>query len=200
MSAISDYGSLLIDACEYAGRNDVAHIFSRFVGLAEAKFNRLLRVGDMEKTADLVLTDGNADLPDDFLEVRSILAPNGSTLSAWSLTELQDRYRGFSGYPSGYAVVGNVLQARPAGSATLPMSYYAKIPPLTPAAPTNWLLEKAPDAYLYGVVEEIGIFGQNAELVAGARALKQDAIRGLKLNDERSRWANSQFVVGAYTP
>lgn len=200
MSAISDYGSLLIDACEYAGRNDVAHIFARFVGLAEAKFNRMLRVGDMEKTADLVLIDGNADLPDDFLEVRSILAPNGSTLSAWSLTELQDRYRGFSGYPSGYAVVGNVLQARPAGSATLPMSYYAKIPPLTPAAPTNWLLEKAPDAYLYGVVEEIGIFGQNAELVAGARALKQDAIRGLKLTDERSRWANSQFVVGAFTP
>ena len=177
MPAISDYGSLLIDACEYAGRNDVAHIFARFVGLAEAKFNRLLRVGDMEKTADLVLTDGNADLPDDFLEVRSILAPNGSTLSAWSLTELQDRYRGFSGYPSGYAVVGNVLQARPAGSATLPLSYYAKIPPLTPTAPTNWLLDKAPDAYLYGIVEEIGIFGQNAELVTGARALKQDAIR-----------------------
>lgn len=200
MSAISDYGSLLIDACEYAGRNDVAHLFARFVGLAEAKFNRQLRVGEMEKAADLVLVDGDADLPDDFLEVRSLLAPNAMPLSAWSLTQLQDRFRGYSGYPAGYAVVGNVLQSRPAGSATLKLSYYAKIPPLTPSNPTNWLLEKAPDVYLYGVVEEIGIFGGDAEKATGARALKQEAIKGLKLDDERARWGNGQFMMGTFTP
>lgn len=200
MSAISDYGSLLVDACEYAGRNDVAHLFARFVALAEAKINRRLRVRDMEKSADLVLVDGNADLPADFLEVRLLVAPNGAPMSARSLIELQERYRGSSGYPSGYAIVGNVLQSRPAGSATLAMDYYAKIPPLTPDAPTNWLLDKAPDIYLYGVVEEIGIFSKDAALVAAARSEKADAIRGLKRDDERARWGNGQFVVGGFTP
>ncbi|MDG3577125.1 hypothetical protein P7F60_12050 [Rhizobium sp. YJ-22] len=200
MSTISDYGSLLIDACEYAGRNDVAHLFARFVGLCEAKLNRKLRIADMEKVSDIVLTDGNADLPADFLEVRQMTAPNGLPLSAWSLTELQERYRGFSGYPAGYAVVGNQLQARPANGATLSLIYYAKIPPLTPAAPTNWLLEKAPDVYLYGIVEEIAIYGADVDKATAARALKDDAIKGLKLTDERSRWANGQFVIGAFTP
>lgn len=200
MSAIPDYGSLLIDAGEYAGRNDFAHVFPRLVGLAEAKFNRLLRVGDMEKSADLVLVDGNADLPADFIEVRTLQAPNNKPLSAWSLTELENRFRGYSGYPAGYTVVGTQLRSRPAGSSTLKLTYYARIPSLTPSNPTNWLLERAPDVYLYGLVEEIAIFGGDAEKATAARSLKMEAIKGVKLDDERARWGNGQFVIGAFTP
>lgn len=113
MSAISDYASLLIDAGEYAGANDIANVFPRLVALAEAKFNRVLRVAEMETVGTVTLIDGNADLPADFLEARLVTAPDGSGLSAWSLSELNRRFGTYGGIPAGYSVVGGAIRVRP---------------------------------------------------------------------------------------
>lgn len=198
--AISDYFSLLIDAGEYAGRNDIANVFPRFVGLAEAKLNRILRVGHMETSGTVVLTDGNGDLPEDFLEARLITTSDGRGLNAWSMGELNRRYASYGGVPAGYAVVGNVIRVRPTTSGSLTLDYYAKIPPLTAANPTNWLLELAPDVYLYALCEEIAIWERDANKVAASKSLKDTAILGLELMDERSRWGNAQVVVSGPTP
>lgn len=200
MSAISDYASLLVDAGEYSGRDDIAHLFPRFVGLAEAKFNRVLRLAEMETSGTIVLTNGNGPLPADFLEARLVTGPDGYGLNAWSLTELDRRYQNYGGIPAGYAVVGNVIRVRPTTSGSLTLDYYATIPPLTVANPTNWLLQKAPDAYLYGLVEEIAIWERDAGKVANAQGLKVQALKGLNLQDERARWGNAQVVVGGLTP
>lgn len=200
MAAITDYASLLIDAGEYSGRDDIAHLFPRFVALAEAKMNRVLRIADMETVATVALTNGDGPLPADFLEAREVLTADGYTIGAWSLQALTNRYRNYGGYPQGYAVVGSSIMARPTSTGNLTMTYYAKIPPLTPANPTNWLLEKAPDAYLYALVEEIGIWAKNAELVGGARPLKENAMAGLTLADNRSRWGNGQVTLSGVTP
>lgn len=200
MVAITDYASLLIDAGEYSGRNDVAHLFPRFVGLAEAKINRVLRTADMEKAGTVVLTDGDGPLPDDFLEAREVLTPDGFTIGAWSLQALTDRYRSRGGYPQGYAVVGSTIMARPTTNGSLTMTYYARIPALSVANPTNWLLLKAPDAYLYALVEEIGIWGKDADAVGAARNMKEMALAGLTLADNRLRWGNGQVTLSGVTP
>lgn len=200
MSAIADYSSLLIDVGEYAGRNDIAHLFPRFIGLAEAKFNRVLRVADMETAGTVTLVDGDGDLPTDFLEAREVLTPMGCAISAWSLSALTAKFRNYGGYPQGYVVVGNVIKARPTTDGTLTLTYYASIPTLTPAAPTNWLLTKAPDVYLYALCEEIAIWQKDINAVGSVRPLKEQAMRGLALQDERSRWGNSQVVLGTITP
>lgn len=197
---ISDYASLLIDAGEYSDRDDVAHLFPRFVGLAEAKINRVLRVGEMETSAVVPIVEGDGDLPPDFLEARMILGPGGQGLSSWSLQELTRRYGKGGGYPRAYSVVGGVIRVRPVASGNITIDYYAKIPPLTMTNPTNWLLEKAPDAYLYAIVEEIGIWEKNAEKVANARSLKAAALLGLSLQDEGARWGNGQVIIGGPTP
>jgi hypothetical protein len=38
------------------------------------------------------------------------------------------------------------------------MVYYGKIPSLSDAAPSNWLLVKAPDVYLYGALTHAAPF------------------------------------------
>lgn len=200
MSAISDYASLLIDAGEYAGANDIAHVFPRLVALAEGKFNRVLRVAEMEEVMNLSLVDGSTDLPDDFLEARSVLGANGQALNAWSLQELSRRFGTHGGTPRGYAIVGNTLTARPTQTGTAIITYYAKIPALTAANPSNWLLQKAPDVYLYALVEEIAIWKKDPDGVAAGRGLKELAMKGLALQDERARWGNAQVVVAGYTP
>ncbi len=200
MSAISDYASLLVDAGEYAGRNDIAHMLPRFVGLAEAKFNRALRVSNMETVVTLTPVDGELTLPADYLEAREVRTQCGRQLHARSIQALSSRYGDCGGVPVGYAVVGNAMLIRPKSDQDITILYYAKIPPLTATNPTNWLLERAPDAYLYGLVEEIAIWERDVEKSMAAGGLRTRATAGLMLEDERARWGNSMVTIGGLTP
>ncbi|RDL51237.1 hypothetical protein BLJAPNOD_02369 [Ensifer sp. M14] len=200
MSAIADYASLLVDAGEYSGRNDIAHLFPRFLGLAELKLNRFLRVAEMEIVDTVAVTNGTGTLPVDFLEAREVKNANGASIRAVALQQLTESYMGRAGIPTGYAIVGSTINVRPVGDGNLTITYYGKIPPLTPANTTNWLLDKAADAYLYSLVEEIAIWERDVGKVGAAQQLKLLAISGLKIGDERSRWGNAQVVVGGPTP
>ncbi|MDW9814931.1 hypothetical protein GOB25_07590 [Sinorhizobium meliloti] len=197
---ISDYASLLVDAGEYSGREDIAHNFPRFLGLAELKLNRGLRVADMESTTTLTLSGGDASLPADFLEAREVKTSANVPIRAVSMQQLTSSYAGNSGTPTGYATVGGTLKARPVSDQTLTVTYYAKIPALTPAAPTNWLLTKAPDVYLYALVNEIAIWAKDVAAAQAAQQLMGLALSGLTIGDERTRWGNAQVVVGGVTP
>ncbi|EHK75201.1 hypothetical protein SM0020_24875 [Sinorhizobium meliloti CCNWSX0020] len=198
---ISDYASLLVDAGEYSGREDIAHNFPRFLGLAELKLNRGLRVADMEVTDEISLIDGDGTLPADFLEAREVKNTAGIPIRAVSLQQLTNSYMDRSGTgPCAYAIVGNTIKARPISDQDLTVTYYARIPALTRTNPTNWLLTKAPDVYLFALVNEIAIWAKDVDGASAAQQLLALAINGLKIEDERSRWGNAQLVVGGVTP
>ncbi|WP_331374701.1 phage adaptor protein [Sinorhizobium chiapasense] len=196
---ISDYASLLADAGDYSGRDDVAHLFPRFLALAELKLNRVMRVADMEKTATVPLAEGEGSLPAAFLEARQVLGADGRALRALPLQEFNSNGTS-AGAPIGYAIVGAAIRVRPKGGENIRLTYYAKIPPLTAEAPSNWLIEKAPDVYLYALVEEIAIWERDAAKAGAAEALKRQAMAGLGLADERLRWGNAEIVIGGLTP
>ncbi|KQX47604.1 MULTISPECIES: phage adaptor protein [unclassified Ensifer] len=198
--SIADYAALLVDAGEYSGRNDIAHLFPRFVGLAELKLNRALRVSEMEATVAISIIDGDAPLPADFLEARQVLTASGRPIRAMALQQLAASVPAGASAPLGYAVVGNRIRAFPPGSYGLTLTYYTRIPSLSAASPTNWLLQKAPDVYLYGIVEEIAIWERDAGKAGAAQQLKMAALGGLGVADERARWGDAQMAVGGMTP
>ncbi|WVT75232.1 hypothetical protein QM996_09170 [Sinorhizobium chiapasense] len=198
--SIADYAALLVDAGEYSGRNDIAHLFPRFIGLAELKLNRMLRVSDMEATAAITVGDGDAPLPADFVEARQVLSASGRPIRAMALQQLAESNLAGACEPLGYAIVGNRIKPFPAGSYGLTMTYYRKIPPLTAENPVNWLLERAPDVYLYGLVEEIAIWERDAGKAGAAQQLKMSALAGLGVADERARWGDAQMTVAGVTP
>ena len=110
------------------------------------------------------------------------------------------RRKAFPFVAAAYTVVGSTIKVRPIMDGDLTVTYYGKIPALTPANPTNWLLEKAPDVYLYALVTEIAIASKDqAGVQAGMQSLGL-ALQGLAIEDERRRWGNSQVVVGGVTP
>lgn len=197
---ICDYASLLVDAGEYSGRNDIAHLFARFLGLAELKLNRALRVSDMEHTAAIAVVDGEGPLPADFLEARQVLSASGLPIRALALQQLAINAQAGAGPPLGYAVVGNRIKVMPGGDHGLTMTYYRKIPPLSSTNPTNWLLEKAADIYLYALVEEIAVWERDAGKAGAALELKLMALSGVRIGDERARWGDAQMTVGGVTP
>lgn len=198
--SISDYASLMVDVAEYSGRQNIAHIFPRLVGMAETKLNRVLRVADMEVTDTISLTDGEGTIPADFLEAREVLNPRGYPIRSISLQQLTRSYRNWSGVPNGYAIVGSTIKVRPETTGDITVTYYGRIPGLTPANPTNWLLEKAPDVYLYALVAEVALASADAAKTQAAMQLMGLAIQGLKIEDERRRFGNAKVVVGGLTP
>lgn len=200
MVAITDYASLMLDAAEYSGRDNIAHVFPRYVGMAEVKLNRALRVADMEVVGTVTITNGDGTLPADLMEVREFRSPTNIPIRAMSLQQLTNAYRDQSGIPKGYAVVGSTVKVRPIASGDCQVTYYGKIPALTPSSPTNWLLTKAPDVYLYAVIAEITIASQDVAKTQAAMQFLGLALQGLQIEDERRRWGNSQVVVGGLTP
>ncbi|WP_037460674.1 phage adaptor protein [Sinorhizobium fredii] len=198
--SISDYASLIVDAGEYAGNDKFVHVAPRLIGLAELKLNRGLRVADMEVTDDISLVDGDGTLPADFLEAREVKNATGVPIRAVSLQQLTSSYMDRSGTPAGYAIVGSTMKVRPSSDEDITVTYYGKIPGLTPANPTNWLLTKAADVYLYALVNEIAIWAKDVDGAQAAQQLLMLALSGINIGDERARWGNAQVVVGGVTP
>lgn len=200
MVAITDYASLMMDASEYSGNTNFAHVYPRLIGLAEAKLNRALRTADMEATATVALSNGAGPLPTDFLEMISLTGPNSYQVNAVSQAELYARFKNYGGTPAGYYINGNTITLSPSTTGNATILYYAKIPNLSVSTPTNWLLLRAPDVYLYALLEEIGIMSRDPAAAQAMSAMKDAAVQGLRIDDERARWSNSKVVVRGLNP
>jgi hypothetical protein len=108
----------------------------RALGRAESRFNRDLRVERMETEVALSITESSPDNP-----LRS-MSPAG----------IRALFQGQAGTPRAYAIENRRIVVAPAGSASLTLNYYQRIPSLTVDDPANWLVEDMPDLYLHQVL------------------------------------------------
>ena len=114
---------LLQDAAERFPAGKWATDGQRALLDAERRLNRVLRTGDMLTPVTLVLTAGVADLPADFLEVRSLTAP-----------------------------FHRIAGAQIAGDgSSLTFDYYAALPSLL-TVPDNWLSRRNPELYVQAIL------------------------------------------------
>ena len=137
--------------------SDEAH--EDFLEMTEAHVNARLRVQDM--TARVITTTASGqsiyNLPSDARGIRNIeIEAQGKRypLEPYSPEALDDHFGWYSqqNTPCAYALTGLDLEIQPVPSGNFPMRiiYYQQVPALTVSAPTNWLLTKYPNIYLYG--------------------------------------------------
>lgn len=167
MATITDRASLLVAFGDYVERNDLGGYADKFIQSTETWLNRKLRARDMETRAAVVVTADGGTVPADFLEWISLTwTAAGGDLPARSLAmrfveanspEGTYRFRP-SGDPQFYTIVAGKVLPRPYRAGTYSLVYYAKIPALTAEATTNWVVEKAPELYLYGMLRESYFF------------------------------------------
>ncbi|MBY7649604.1 MAG: hypothetical protein C4617_03800 [Candidatus Liberibacter europaeus] len=188
-----DYTSLLIDASHYAEKNGFTCFFKDFLHNVEVKINRELRLQEMEKKSDLNLVDGSVVLPDDYIEIRFLHDAQGNKLDHLPLSISLKKKKG-------YIITADSICVLPVSSENICLYYYGCIPPLTEDNPANWLLHKAPDLYVYGLVEEIALWEKNIDKATTASALFQDIIKKLQRNDIRLRWVDTTISRGGLTP
>jgi len=158
------------------------------ISLAEAYFNRKLRVRDMEAVADsgsTSVTAGVATLPTDF---RAILSVRETATEHYQIKPKPiDQLEKFEDISSGklqfYDVLGGEVHFWPRTTTTVRLRYLQAIPALSDSNTSNWLLEKHPDAYLYQALACGEAFITNDERVSMWKAMAEQAIVGIEMED-----------------
>ena len=201
--AISTYSELQTAAANWLDRSDLTDRIPEFIALAEARFNRILRIRDMETVSTAISTSAGTreySLPTGFVQMKEFhLTTDPLTPLAYITPEMMTRlWAGSSkGKPEVFTIIADNVRLGPNPDAvyTTSMLYYKTFTALSDSATTNDMLTNNPDVYLYGTLLEAEPFIMNDERVQlWAIAFKQ-AIDDIQNQDNKDRHSGSQLRV-----
>ena len=200
--AISTYSELQTAVANWLDRDDLTDRIPEFIALAEARFNRVLRLRSMEAkyTADTVAGQRNLAVPTSYIQMRNFQV-NTSPLTTLSYVtpEIYDRLWGgsTSGTPKFYTILANEVSFGPIPGSVMEveMLFYKKFDNLTTLSPTNTLLTDSPDLYLYGAMLEAEPFIMNDERVPLWAAALDRAVSDMQEQDNKDRHSGSALRV-----
>ena len=200
--AITNYSELTTAVANWLDRDDLTLRIPEFIALAEAKFNRTLRLRSMEAkyTANTVASQRNLALPTGYIQMRNFQV-NTTPLTTLSYVtpEIYDRLWGgsTSGTPKFYTILANEISFGPIPGSVMEveMLFYKNFENLSSVVSTNWLITNAPDVYLYGGMMQAEPFIMNDERVALWGASLNKAIAELQEQDNKDRHSGSALRV-----
>lgn len=185
--------------------NDAIPAFLRIV---ESKINTAMKTGEQSVRAQIRLTANQEyySLPADFGGFRDVeLVRKGSgsighhnaqspigghTLVYLSPEEMNKISRGQHQNNMYYTVIANQIQiAPPQTDDILEVVYYQLVPPLLSPTDTNWLSEKHPDAYVFGLCAEISAFAKDEMGFQGYDARFKESLASITMDDQITRWS-----------
>jgi hypothetical protein len=142
-------------------------------------------------------------LPTDFLETRSIVL-NTSPVRLLNFRTIDSMAQYKAAFPapsrpSEFTVIGDSFQFLPAPDTTYiaTLTYYQAIPRLSDAMPTNWLLAKAYDIYLYGALINSAPYLKEDGRIQTWAQYYQGAVDALQVEDDRAQTASSGLKAKA---
>ena len=208
--SFENYAALQSELVDYLEQDDVTTKLPSFIRLAEARFERELSVTWMEAVQTGFIDIQTVDLPVDFLETVALFV---SSTTPATRPQYYPPHRLFSlstsslsGTPRIYTRLGTKFYFAPdptgvvAGTHPYTLHYRQQIPKLSDNNPTNWLLDLAPDVYLYGAMLESQPFLDDDERLLVWTSMYERAKDSLIGLDTRSkhRPVAEQRVRAAY--
>jgi hypothetical protein len=180
--ALDTYLGLQSEIADWLNRADLTEKIPTFIRLFEARANRELRTHDMVKRATAIVDKGYFIVPPDWRETIALLrlSPRPERMRFVSIEdsfEYRARYVGDSSPSEVYTHMDGkfYLYPEPTTDTSLELVYRAAIPALSAgvtdpsgndiSVPANWLLQKSPDAYLFGALSEAEPYLKNDERI-----------------------------------
>jgi len=175
------------------------------IEMAEASFNRRIRTREMVERAyfNLAPDDEYIQLPDDFLEARSLYITSSGYTTRLEYLSIESMQRkkiedATADRPRFFSVVGQELELYPSpGDYDLDMVYYQRIPALSDSSSTNWLLAAHPDVYLYGTLLQAAPYMYQDKRVQMWSAAYEAALEALRISDERAEFSGGVLKASA---
>ena len=199
--ALDTFAGLKATIADYLNRDDLTAIIPSFITIAEAKFNRKLRTRQMIKRANGQIETACFAYPSDWLQAKEFQLNTNPIVRLQFVTEAYgdelkaNRYVSI-GQPAYYTITGTQLEFIPAPDSTYSaeLTYYAKIPALSDANTSNWLLAYAPDLYLYGALLEAAPYLKDDERLAVWSQMYINSLGDIEVADQRASVSSTPLV------
>jgi hypothetical protein len=208
---------------DYLERADLDMRIPTFLRLAEVRLDRRLNLAENEATVDLPLVSGASPLPDDYRAWRALTGPCGESFDFLSPHVFTETFRGrrqpdFGG--GAFTILGSVsfediegsleswtfglgnpfVHVAPIPTGSVRLVYRQGIPPLSEDRPSNWLLERHPDLYLYAALMEAAPFLRNDSRISTWSGMLEAALSDLADLDRDARWGRARMHASEPTP
>jgi hypothetical protein len=152
---ISTYATLQDAVASYLHRTDLAALIPNFISLAEATLLREISIPETEASVDGVTVGGYALLPNDFGTLSKLAITYAGATRLLDYIALADVSTATDANPGYYSFQNGKLRIYGTGSGQAYTLYYIPaIVPLSTINTSNWLLQNAPDLYLYASAME----------------------------------------------
>jgi len=199
--ALDTFADLKATIADYLNRDDLTSVIPSFITIAEAKFNRKLRTRQMVKRAEGQIQTAFFAYPSDWLQAKEFQLNTNPIQRLQFVTEAQgdelksNRYVSV-GQPVYYTITGTQLEFIPTPDSTYSaeLTYYAKIPALSTANTSNWLLAYAPDLYLYGALLEAAPYLKDDERLAVWSQMYINSLGDIEVADQRASVSSTPLV------
>ena len=178
--ALTTYAELQAEIADWLNRSDLTARIPTFIVLAEAELNQHIVENKMETTASIALTNGEGTLPDDCLDVISVVVANHVIEP---MTDRQADQFVSATHAYGVTVSGTTLRVLGGTSDTATVRYRQKVPALSDSNTSNWVLASHPNAYLYGALAHAEAFLVNDDRVPMFKREFAAAIQAISFRD-----------------
>jgi len=164
--ALNNYTSIRDAASRWLNRdgfNEVSDEIEDWMTMAQRRVSRVVRIPPMEVKIELTLdAEGEAEVPTDMLDVKYMVASQGTTswgVSRSTFLEVK-RQQSNTGSPLVFDMeAGKIIFGPSAQSGVLlSMVYYKELEYISSAVSQNWFSQYAPELILYATLIEASIF------------------------------------------
>lgn len=202
--AFTSYSELKDSVANYLARTDLTTQIPDFIGLAERRMRREVRIRQMLSSSELTCTAGNnkVSLPADFLEARDFVVVGNPTqpLSYLSPSALsRSSNSSTSGKPKEYTILSSQFQLSPAPDTayTLNLLYYAAPTFLSDANTSNVFLVNVPDMLLYASLIEAEPYLMNDARLGTWISMYERASSSVTKSDDGGQYSGVPLAIKA---
>lgn len=216
-AAFDSYDKIVSAIKDWMNRSDLDAVIPHFISLAESRMSRTLRVPSMERRVLLDTSEGISYIPTDLLEIKSIYYIGGNNRIALERTNFSrvndeiQRYNEQTNIPRYFHRTDNQIAYGPKvadgnstdGDQVIELEYYQTIPSIIQGTVTatndpegsNWLLDMAPECYLFGALHEACVYVKDMERAQYWKVKFEEGIMNLQKMADSAEYAGSELAV-----
>lgn len=187
--SIGTYSELQASIALFSHRNNLTAQIPTFIRLAETRLNTIVKARVQTTTTTITTVAGarSASLPETLTGIKSLsIADVAPSIDYLSPEKFAERYStASSGSPRHYTTIGDLIYFGPTPDAAYVVDCVmnADIPPLSDAEPTNSVLTRWPNVYLFASLVELTDYTKDQAANAKWEGRLQEAISGINTLD-----------------
>lgn len=200
--ALTTYNELKSSVADWLNRDDLTSVIPDFISLAEAQMERRLPTEKRVTRSSVTLDSQYYSLPADFISVKSLtLTSTAPVQQLIFLTEDELDAKKVvyqtTGKPLYFTLAGSQAELLPIPdtSYTADLTYVTTLSKLSVSNTSNWILQRHPDAYLYGSLVQASPYLRDDERVQLWSTLYESAMNDIILQNERAAFTQGRAVM-----